>query len=51
MFIDILIWGKYRKRLLKANLNVSFQFHHTQMDGAHTARNLDLLQHEIGIIR
>ncbi len=42
-----MIWGKYRKRLLKTTLTVSFQFHHTQMDGAHAARFLDLLQHEI----
>ena len=29
------------------DLAVSFQFHHTQMDGAHAARFLDLLQKEI----
>lgn len=39
-----MIWGKYRKRLSQTTLTVSFQFHHTQMDGAHTARFLDLLQ-------
>ncbi len=42
-----LIWGKYKKRLLKTTLTLSFQFHHTQMDGAHAARFLDLLQKEI----
>ena len=42
-----MIWGKYRKRLFKTSLTVSFQFHHTQMDGAHAARFLDLLQQEI----
>lgn len=42
-----MIWGKYRKRMFKTTLTVSFQFHHTQMDGAHAARFLDLLQHEI----
>lgn len=42
-----MIWGKYRKRLFKTTLTVSFQFHHTQMDGAHAARFLDLLQKEI----
>ncbi|MDO4315434.1 MAG: CatA-like O-acetyltransferase, family 2 [Oscillospiraceae bacterium] len=42
-----LIWGRYRKRLLKTTLPVSFQFHHTQMDGAHAARFLELLQREI----
>lgn len=45
-----MIWGKYRKRLFKTTLTVSFQFHHTQMDGAHAARFLDLLQHEIDTI-
>lgn len=42
-----MIWGSYRRRFLKTTLVVSFQFHHTQMDGAHAARFLDLLQKEI----
>lgn len=42
-----LIWGRYRKKWLKTLLPVSFQFHHTQMDGAHAARFLELLQEEI----
>ena len=42
-----MIWGRYRKGFLKTRLTVSFQFHHTQMDGAHAARFLDLLQKEI----
>lgn len=42
-----LIWGKYRRRLLKTTLIVSFQFHHTQMDGAHAARFLEQLQETI----
>ncbi len=42
-----LIWGSYRKKFLKVTLTVSFQFHHTQMDGAHAARFLHLLQAEI----
>ena len=46
-----MIWGKYRKHLFRTTLTVSFQFHHTQMDGAHAARFLDLLQHEIDTIR
>lgn len=33
-----LIWGKYKRHLLKTTLTVSFQFHHTQMDGAHPSR-------------
>ncbi len=45
-----LIWGKYKKRLFKTTLTLSFQFHHTQMDGAHAARFLDLLQQEINHI-
>lgn len=39
-----MIWGKYKKKLFKTTLTVSFQFHHTQMDGAHAARFLSLLQ-------
>lgn len=43
-----LIWGRYRRRWFKYELTVSFQFHHTQMDGAHAARFLELLQYEVG---
>lgn len=42
-----MIWGKCRKRWFRTLLPVSFQFHHTQMDGAHAARFLELLQEEI----
>ena len=42
-----MIWGKYRRGLFKTTLTVSFQFHHTQMDGAHAAKFLDILQREI----
>ena len=42
-----MIWGQYRKKWLRTLLPVSFQFHHTQMDGAHAARFLELLQEEI----
>lgn len=42
-----MIWGSYRKKWFKTYLTVSFQFHHTQMDGAHAARFLNLLQQEI----
>ena len=42
-----MIWGKYRKEWLAYKLPVSFQFHHTQMDGAHAGRFLGNLQREI----
>ena len=42
-----IIWGKYRKGFFRTTLTVSFQFHHTQMDGAHAAKFLDRLQQEI----
>ena len=42
-----LVWGKVRKKLWRASLPVSFQFHHTQMDGGHAARFLEDLQEEI----
>ena len=42
-----LIWGKYKKRWWKRTLTVSFQFHHTQMDGAHASRFLENLQKRI----
>ena len=46
-----MIWGKYKRGLFKTTLTVSFQFHHTQMDGAHAAKFLDLLQQEIKKLR
>ena len=42
-----MIWGKYKRGFFKTTLMVSFQFHHTQMDGAHAAKFLDTLQREI----
>ena len=42
-----LFWGRYRRRLFRYYLPVSFQFHHTQMDGAHAGRFLENLQKEI----
>lgn len=42
-----MIWGRYRKKWFRYDLPVSFQFHHTQMDGAHAGRFLDNLQKEI----
>ena len=46
-----LIWGKYRKRWFRYELPISFQFHHTQMDGAHAGRFLGNLQREIDQLR
>lgn len=45
-----IIWGRYRRVWFKTLLTVSFQFHHTQMDGAHAARFLTLLQTEISLL-
>ena len=45
-----MIWGRYRRCWFRTRLTVSFQFHHTQMDGAHAARFLDLLQKEIAAL-
>ncbi len=46
-----IIWGKYKKKLFKYYLPISFQFHHTQMDGAHAGRFLANLQKEINELR
>ena len=43
----MVMWGKYRKGIWKTTLPSSFQFHHTQMDGGHAAKFLELLQQEI----
>lgn len=42
-----MIWGRYHKALFRYYLPVSFQFHHTQMDGAHAGKFLENLQREI----
>ncbi len=45
-----LIWAGYKRRFFRTTLKVSFQFHHTQMDGVHAARFLDELQKAIGAL-
>ena len=42
-----LIWGKIQRRGFQSVLPISFQFHHTQMDGAHAAAFLERLQRQI----
>ena len=42
-----MIWGRYKKKWFRYYLTISFQFHHTQMDGAHAGRFLENLQEEI----
>ena len=46
-----IIWGKYSKHFFKYYLNISFQFHHAQMDGMHAARFLNNLQQTINTLR
>lgn len=46
-----LIWGRYRRKFLRTELPVSFQFHHTQLDGIPAARFLDRLQGEIRALK
>ena len=46
-----IIWGKYRKKLFRYELPISFQFHHTQMDGAHAGKFLANLQEEINALK
>lgn len=40
-------WSKYKKKIFKITLPISFQFHHTQMDGEQAAYFLELMQKEI----
>ena len=42
-----IIWGRYKKKFFRYYLTLSFQFHHTQMDGAHAGKFLANLQNEI----
>ena len=46
-----IIWGRYKKKWFKYYLTLSFQFHHTQMDGAHAGRFLANLQKEINDLK
>lgn len=46
-----IIWGRYKKKWFKYYLTLSFQFHHTQMDGAHAGRFLANLQKEINSLK
>lgn len=46
-----MIWGRYRKKWFRYELPISFQFHHTQMDGAHAGRFLENLQTEINRLK
>ena len=46
-----IIWGRYKKKWFRYYLTLSFQFHHTQMDGAHAGRFLANLQNEINSLK
>ncbi len=46
-----IIWGRYKKKWFRYYLTLSFQFHHTQMDGAHAGRFLANLQNEISRLK
>ena len=46
-----IIWGRYKKKWFRYYLTLSFQFHHTQMDGAHAGRFLANLQKEINDLK
>ena len=46
-----IIWSRYKKRWVRYYLALSFQFHHTQMDGAHAGRFLANLQNEISSLK
>ena len=46
-----IIWGRYRKKWFRYYLSLSFQFHHTQMDGAHAGAFLERVQTEINRLK
>ena len=46
-----IIWGRYKKKWVRYYLTISFQFHHTQMDGAHAGSFLTNLQNEISSLK
>lgn len=45
------VWSRYRKGLFKTTLSLSFQFHHTQMDGPISTGFLNRLQEVINTIK
>ena len=49
--VTFMIWGRYRRKGFRYYLPVSFQFHHTQMDGAHAGKFLENLQHAINKVK
>ena len=46
-----LAWGRFHKGWLKTTLPISFQFHHTQMDGSHAGKFFANLQEEINRLK
>mgnify|MGYP003397157435 FL=1 len=42
-----IIWGRYSRHFFRYYMNLSFQFHHSQMDGAHAGKFLANLQKTI----
>lgn len=46
-----ILWGRYKKKWFRYFLTLSFQFHHTQMDGAHAGRFLEELQTQINCLK
>lgn len=44
------VWSKYRKSIFRTTLSLSFQFHHTQMDGPISTAFLNELQSVINTI-
>ena len=42
-----MIWGRYRQTGGKTTLQVSFQFHHVQMDGMEACEFLEKVQERI----
>lgn len=46
-----MIWGRYKNKQKKTILQVSFQFHHVQMDGMEACEFLEKVQREIAELR
>lgn len=46
----MVMWGRYRKGWFRTTLPVSFQFHHVQMDGGHSATFLEALQRTLNAL-
>ena len=48
---NFLMWGKYKKKFLKKELNITLRFHHALIDGQHAGMFFNELQKQISNLK